>query len=148
MVILYLTSSIIVNMSIWLPATTLPISPVAKVPLLFAAAVGAHITWTPPNPTPEADEASKYGYKPSYVSFSISRNSATLNKVNYRSYLILSDMTELGSIPDLTLDQCVGRNRRHSRYRIPLFRIPGYHDRSRRRLRSERTPHHVLSHRP
>ncbi|KAI0090406.1 hypothetical protein BDY19DRAFT_1069340 [Irpex rosettiformis] len=74
-------------MSVWLPATTLPLSPVVKIPLLFAGAAGMHVTFTPPNPTPEPDEASKYGYKPSYTWFNISRNLATITLTYFHQVL-------------------------------------------------------------
>jgi hypothetical protein len=68
---------------LWFPgaAETLPVSPILKIPLLFAAAAGFHVTFTPPNPTPSADETVKYGYKPSYYYFNLARNLATGTKV-------------------------------------------------------------------
>jgi len=47
---------------IWTPATTLPISPLVKVPLLFANSWAMKVAYTPPTPVADEKETEKYGY--------------------------------------------------------------------------------------
>jgi len=48
---------------IWTPSTTLSVSPILKIPLLFINAAIVYPTYSPPNPAATTSEASKYGAK-------------------------------------------------------------------------------------
>jgi hypothetical protein len=78
---------------LWFPgaAVTLPLSPVLKVPLLFAAAAGLHVSFTPAHSTPTADETVKYGYKPSYLYFNLGRDLSVVTRVWFLTCISLRD---------------------------------------------------------
>ncbi|KAI0337127.1 hypothetical protein BDW22DRAFT_1364465 [Trametopsis cervina] len=66
---------------IWAPlATSLPISPLFKIPFLFVNARCVHVAYTPPNPVPNANETKKYGYSHSMTWFNFVRGLAVAAK--------------------------------------------------------------------